>query len=213
MKKENEVLLFFAKPVYQTKLDLNFEKIISLIEKFNFELSGSKNQDLLNVNNIGQASEIKNVLNNKIFYFLKKLIMIEFNKFKNKYLKYKNDFKITTSWLTKTLPNQTSNYHNHKNCIFSGVLYIQTDENSGGINFLNYNTNSSILLDVEEYNFYNSIDYTLTPTNGALIFFPSEIHHKILKNNSNITRYSLAFNLFPTGFLGYGDSSINLIIK
>jgi len=139
--------------------------------------------------------------------------MMEFNKFNIKYLKYKNNFKITTSWVTKTLPSQTSNYHNHRNSMFSGVLYIQTDENSGGINFSKFNNDSNILLDAEEYNLYNSNDYTIAPENGTLIFFPSEIYHKILKNNSNIIRYSIAFNLFPTGSLGYGDSSINLKIK
>jgi len=213
MKEINEVLLFFAKPFYKTKIELDFKKIVSLIEKINFQLSGTRNQELLNVSNLGHSSKIINVLNDKIFYFLKKIIMMEFNKFNIKYLKYKNNFKITTSWVTKTLPSQTSNYHNHRNSMFSGVLYIQTDENSGGINFLKFNNDSNILLDAEEYNLYNSNDYTIAPENGTLIFFPSEIYHKILKNNSNIIRYSIAFNLFPTGSLGYGDSSINLKIK
>jgi hypothetical protein len=136
MKEINKVLLFFAKPIYVTKINFDYNKVVSLIEKINFKPSGSNKQKYLNVENISEASEIKNILKNKTFYFLKKLIMIEFNKFKKEYLKYENNFKITTSWATKTLPNQTSNYHNHKNCMFSGVLYIQTDENSGAINFI-----------------------------------------------------------------------------
>jgi uncharacterized protein (TIGR02466 family) len=213
MKKINKVLLFFAKPIYVTKINFDYNKVVSLIEKINFKPSGSNKQKYLNVENISEASEIKNILKNKTFYFLKKLIMIEFNKFKKEYLKYENNFKITTSWATKTLPNQTSNYHNHKNCMFSGVLYIQTDENSGAINFINYNNDSSFQLNRKEYNQYNATDYSILPKNGLLIFFPSEMHHKILKNNSSNIRYSLAFNFFPTGHLGDGDSSVNLTIK
>lgn len=213
MKEINKVLLFFAKPIYLTNINFDYNKVVLLIEKINFQSSGSKNQKYLNVENISQASEIKDTLKNKKFYFLKKLIMIEFNKFKKEYLKYENNFKITTSWFTKTLPNQTSNYHNHKNCMFSGILYIQANENSGGINFINYNNNSSFQINCKEYNQYNAADYTIFPKNGLLIFFPSEIHHKILKNNSNNIRYSLAFNFFPTGYLGDGDSSINLMVK
>lgn len=213
MKEINKVLLFFAKPIYVTKINFDYNKAVSLIEKINFQPSGSSKQKYLNVENISQASEIKDILKNKEFYFLKKLIMIEFNKFKKEYLKYENNFKITTSWVTKTLPNQTSNYHNHKNCMFSGVLYIQTDENSGAINFINFNNNSSFQLNRKEYNQYNATDYSILPKNGLLIFFPSEMHHKILKNNSSNIRYSLAFNFFPTGHLGDGDSSVNLTIK
>ena len=64
------------------------------------------------------------------------------------------------------------------------------------------------------YNTYNSKSWKITPVNGMLIFFPSEVHHQILKNNSNIERYSLAFNLMPTGKIGIenSDSFVNLKI-
>ena len=64
------------------------------------------------------------------------------------------------------------------------------------------------------YNMYNSKSWKITPNNGMLIFFPSEVHHQILKNNSNIERYSLAFNLMPTGKIGIenSDSFVNLKI-
>jgi uncharacterized protein (TIGR02466 family) len=214
MTEVNKVLLFFAKPVYITITKFNFDKTVSLIEKLDFQDSGEIKTKNLNVNNISKVSKNLNVLENKNFFFLKEIIMFEFNKFKNEYLKYTNDFDITTSWFTKTLTNESSNYHNHKNCIFSGVLYIQTNENSGSINFINYNNSTSFLLPAKEYNEYNSNDYTIYPKNGLLVFFPSEIHHKILKNNSNNIRYSLAFNFFPNNQFGLGDSSTNLkIIK
>ena len=35
-----------------------------------------------------------------------------------------------------------------------------------------------------------------------IIFFPIELFHKILKNNSDIIRYSIAFNMIPVGNIG-----------
>ena len=47
-----------------------------------------------------------------------------------------------------------------------------------------------------------------------IIIFPSEVTHQILKNKSNVDRISLAFNLIPTGDLGYynSDSFVNIKI-
>ena len=53
-------------------------------------------------------------------------------------MKYKNDFEITTSWLTVSKKNEQSTFHNHNNCMYSGVFYLQTDENSGDIVFENF---------------------------------------------------------------------------
>ena len=37
------------------------------------------------------------------------------------------------------------------------------------------------------------------------MIFPSEVHHKIAENESDTTRYSLAFNVIPTGLMGVGS--------
>jgi hypothetical protein len=66
-----------------------------------------------------------NILDN--YPELKMDVMEVFNFYKNDILKYEStEFKITTSWLTKVRPGGMSHYHNHKNCMYSGVLYLQT---------------------------------------------------------------------------------------
>lgn len=106
--------------------------------------------------------------------------MKEFYKYSYDILHYSNKFKITTSWFTKSEKNQSSNYHNHSNSMFSGILYIQTNKSSGNISFQNFN-DSRYKLDSFKYNIYNSTEYTFQPQDGLLILFPSEVHHKILK--------------------------------
>lgn len=210
MSFNQQILKLFSKVFYIKKLNFDTKKYVSFLKNFDFVEAGwDKNTD---VGNISSASKTLKVLDNENFLDLKLLIMQEFDFFKNNYLRYNNNFTITNSWVSKSVKNQSSNYHAHKNSFYSGVIYLQTDEKCGGISFENfYNTNSFMLIP-EEYNDYNSNEYTIGIQEGLIIFFPSEIHHKILKNNSDIERYAIAFNLMPTGKIGTGDSSMYISI-
>ena len=58
----------------------------------------------------------------------------------------------------------------------------------------------------DDYNIFNSKSWQWTPKKGMLIFFPSSVYHRILRNESSKTRYSIAFNFMPLGVIGDGDS-------
>ena len=203
-----EIIPLFSKPIYKEQLKINIKKIVSLMNN-DFEKAGSKIKGI-DVDNITGVSKSFSVLDQKKLMYLKNILMKEFYKYSYDILHYSNKFKITTSWFTKSEKNQSSNYHNHSNSMFSGILYIQTNKSSGNISFQNFN-DSRYKLDSFKYHIYNSTEYTFQPEDGLLILFPSEVHHKILKNNSNTTRHSLAFNLIPIGEIGNGDSYINVI--
>ena len=205
----------FAKILYFSILeDLDLTKINKLLEKLNFEKAGEKGER--DVANISDISIDKQILNNKSLKFLKKIIEKEFNTFKNNVLQYHNtDFKITTSWIARSGPGQASNYHNHSNCLYSGILYLATPPNCGGISFLDYFDRQTIKIIPTQYNFQNSREFTFHPKAKTICFFPSGIHHKILPNHSNEVRLSLAFNFFPIGELGHknSDSFVNLEVR
>ena len=111
--------------------------------------------------------------------------MQEFNNFKNDILKYhNNEFKMTTSWVSKTEPTKESEWHQHNNCMYSGIFYVDTKENSGDISFQT-NENKRFQLIPTECNVYNSTSFTFKPVNGMVIFFESQLYHKIFKNNSD----------------------------
>ena len=190
-------------------LEIDTDKIISMIDN-HFENSGTNTS--IDVDNISSVSISKSILELENFIDLKKQLMNELNNFFHNVMNYESDFKITTSWFTKSQNSQSSNYHNHNNSMFSGILYLQTDENSGDISFEDFN-NRRYKLNVKEYNIYNCTEYQIKPIDGLLILFPSEVHHKILKNNSNIVRHSLAFNIIPVGEIGSGDSYLNIEVK
>jgi len=207
------ILPLFSKVIYANDLNIDTTKVLKELKE-NFETSGYKYLTDGNLN-LSLVGSNKSILENKNFKSLKIIIEKEFKKYAQNVLRYENKFKITTSWVTKSKPNQESNYHNHNNCMFSGVLYLKADENSGGIDFLNFE-NNRFLLKAKDYNIFNGRNYTLDAKQGRILFFPSEMYHKILKNKSQEDRYSLAFNFMPIGNIGNlkDDSHLkNLNIK
>jgi uncharacterized protein (TIGR02466 family) len=153
------------------------------------------------VANMSYISNNLHVLDDNKFKFLKDKIMKEFYLYASDVMRYTNEFEITTSWFTMSTKGQRSNFHNHSNCMISAVLYLQTNENSGNIIFESF-SNERFTIHTEEYNIFNSPQWSIKPEDGLLLMFPSEVHHAIEENKSDTTRYSLAFNLMPTGLLG-----------
>lgn len=211
MDRDYQVHNLFSKVFYQTSLEYNKEQLDLWINHLQKEFTLSSygyyvNDQKDNTELFSESSLRKDILEDKIFLNLKKNIMKEFNYFKNKYLQYvNNDFVITRSWISKVKKGQTSFYHNHNNCMFSGIYYLKTDNKSGFINFENFN-DKRFFLKPNSYNKHNANDFTFSTHDNLLLFFPSECHHRILRHDSDFTRYSIAFNLMPTGELGGSKS-------
>ena len=157
--------------------------------------------------NLTYVSRDKNVLDK--LPKLKTKLYSKFIDFKKNIMAYKNDFKITTSWISKTDKKQQSIYHNHKNSMYSGVYYPIVDEDSAPLLF-HHDDNVSFNLETTESNINNSSEIKVTPQSDNVIFFPSGLYHCIGEHLSNKTRYCIAFNLFPVGKLGDADSYVEV---
>ena len=201
----------FGKPIYTNILDVDTDKVVSIIKKEN-EIKKSGSFDDVS-DRLASTSSNKHVLEDKKLKFLKDLLLDEFYKFSYDVMKYSNKFRITTSWLTECNTGESSNYHNHNNCMYSGVFYLQAKENSGDIEFTRYSNDARWILETTEINDFNTTSWSWHPTPNLLLIFPSEVYHKIRKNNSDSTRYSIAFNLVPTGLIGSAASDSHYISK
>jgi len=157
--------------------------------------------------NLTYASKDKKVLDK--LPKLKTKLYSKFVDFKKNIMGYKNDFKITTSWISKTDKKQQSMYHNHKNSMYSGVYYPIVDEDSAPLLF-HHDDNVSFNLETIANNINNSSEIKVTPQSDTVIFFPSGLYHCIGEHLSNKTRYCIAFNLFPIGKLGDADSYVEV---
>lgn len=148
----------------------------------------------------------------KDFPDLEKIILKYFYNYKNKVLKYENtDFVFTTSWVTKVEVPSYHPYHPHHNSMFSGCLYF--DDGSP----IEFHPSYNPLIAVNnptENNIYNSLHWEIETKKNRLIFFPSYLLHRISSNHlTNDTRYSLVFNILPTGTFSTNTAIVNVDVK
>jgi len=80
-------------------------------------------------------------------------------------------------WFNCGEPGDEYRWHSHTPYLWSGVLYIQTPENSGGIEFQRKG----------EFHVFQ-------PSVGDFLLFPGTLAHRVLKNMSGDFRISVAFN-------------------
>ena len=146
------------------------------------------------------------------FPSIKKLVMEKFYEFKDNILSMNStNFKISTSWGTKIEPNGMGGLHNHRNTYYSGILYWETFEGSR-LELVDL-FKQGIMVMPDKWNDFNYQHFHLNTMKNNLFFFPSEIYHRISINNSENTRYSLAFNIMPIGNIRYEDSSVTINIE
>ncbi len=80
-------------------------------------------------------------------------------------------------WFNCGAPGDEYRWHSHNPYPWAGVLYIQTPENSGGLEFKK-----------------SGEFFTFQPTEGDFLVFPGILTHRILKNMSGDFRISVGFN-------------------
>ena len=80
-------------------------------------------------------------------------------------------------WFNCGAPGDEYRWHIHRPYSWAGVLYIQTPENSGGIEFRQ-----------------DDKRYMHTPQTGEFLLFSGNLAHRILKNMSTDFRISVGFN-------------------
>jgi uncharacterized protein (TIGR02466 family) len=194
------VAIFPEAVLYATTINVDSNQILNFCKNslFDFtESSKNKHSNCYVSNNLNIFSELidlKNVIEKNVQYYLFEI------------LKYKMDYKFLNSWITKTIPQGFSQEHVHCNTLLSGVYYPIGNEGFK-ISFLK---KEQYFWDIEttEDNMFNIKSFYVDITDNTLLLFPSSLKHRIEKNNSNIDRYSIAFNINPKGEIGKGDSKI-----
>lgn len=179
------------------------------------ELQKIKKLQYVHNNENGSASTTKyDLLDN--FPNHKKLITSYFDEFKDNVLGLKStQFVMTTSWATKTLSGQASDYHNHKNCAYSAVFYVDDVSDGGMLNFSNLGLMQQPMMfnTPSKPNIFNTDIFFIEPKKNMMVIFPSYLMHRINKYMGKEPRYSIAVNFIPFGQLGLKDSSVYIDVK
>jgi len=200
-----KVLSLFSIPllVDDIKIDDNIKSLI-MNENYKLMLNDnsyiSENTYLLNES---KYLNIKNAINEKVLDYLRNCICV----------KSHIEFYMTNSWAVKNDPSNWCISHSHANSLLSGVLYLQTDENTGDIVFERENNSifpNVIDIEYENWNLINSKSWTIKPKDDMFLLFPSHLKHLVRVNKSKMTRYSIAFNFFTKGH--FGKNSVGELI-
>ena len=113
---------------------------------------------------------------------------------------------ITTSWVNKYSKGNSTHQHHHSNSIISGVYYLEDCDTTAPIQFhrapgyVNLWPNT-VNLPIKQHNALNIDVITVIPKAGELIMWPSHLAHSVPPNQSDTTRYTIAFNTFVKGTL------------
>jgi uncharacterized protein (TIGR02466 family) len=208
MTKDYTVIPLFSSPIFNTEIEPIPQEIKDYLFNTSFERMFIGN---------GSYSENKYILNQPEVSWLKKQVIESLDIYVREVLKVREgiDFELTNSWIVKHDKGDWGQSHIHTNCLISGVLYLQTDDNSGDIVFNRDSMQQNLFpnaIDIEysDWNIFNSKRWKFKPHNNQIFFFPSSILHGIEDNESETTRYSLAFNFFPKGKLGGKEFELEL---
>ena len=190
--KRMALLEIFPEVVYQDNLPI---KTFSL-DNVEFDESGfSKNCNVLNLDSF---KDIKTLIENSITKYTHELLSVS------------NDvtFYITRSWIInmKRL-HFNSEYHNHANSFFTGVVYLELDEEKDSIQFKKTNEYKILEFDYDVPNKYNQSELNFFPMKNDIIIFDAKTYHRIGAHITTTPRICLAFEVFAKGTFGKKNMS------
>ncbi len=164
----------------------------------------NKNKELMNVGSLNEISKNSYILDSPELANLKQFCQQGVNKFTSEvYSATEDELNITISWINIVRSGRAVFPHKHKNAVISGVYYYESTEDFP-LAFetpLENNVDYSI---VNDYNPFNSEEYTVASPGNQLILFPSWLRHRVINTTSAIRSGSVAFNTFLKPNKDYG---------
>jgi hypothetical protein len=184
----------FACPFYFDKIEIDTDKVKSAVKETQVLGAMSLDEDIINTNFKFLFDPIDKIVCK---------VMLE--------LGFKQ-YNIFTSWMTQTAIGYRHGLdHQHCNSFLSGILYL-TDKASPILFRHPLPWRWSSGLDDKNDGMLKSNQLVMSPKKGDIVLFPSFVQHMIMPHKDPLVRYSIAFNVHPTGQYGARDSTINVSI-
>lgn len=105
---------------------------------------------------------------------------------------------VTQSWLNWTKPGQYHHKHSHPNSLYSGVFYVDVEDDRDRIYFYQ-DGYQQLKPTYKEWNRWNSESWWLPTKQDQIVIFPSSLTHMVETVPGEVIgkeRVSLAFNTF-----------------
>ena len=182
-----EVYPLFSRPIYKTEIETNMVVLDKVEWAGNYSNSISKSQNVLDLpEHAALRAECERVL--KDYHY--GLMGAE------EYV----GIRITESWFNRTEKGQSHHRHWHPNSVYSAIVYIECDENTGHTTFIT-SAFDTIEFDIKEANLYNSRTWSYGAKKGDILLFPSNVEHYVTTHESDKPRITLSFNAFVQGVI------------
>ena len=138
-----------------------------------------------------KLKKLKDYVSNYINFYFYELMSVN---------KTRCQIYITQSWFNYNKKETKHHPHSHPNSIISGVFYL--DDNQAPITFHRENRTINLDLMLNDFNEFNSSNYSISTKKNTLIMFPSKLTHGVQSNESEKERISLSFNTYVKGDMG-----------
>jgi hypothetical protein len=112
---------------------------------------------------------------------------------------------VTQSWSLLNPPKVGMHAHAHSNSVISGSIYFcELPDPPSRMVFYRHKSHRQIDLQptAGPQNIFNAHSNSITPQQGEILLFSSELTHMVEPNASGNPRHSIAFNTFVRGRLG-----------
>ena len=152
MNQQITCLPLFASNVFKLHIDYDTS---ALLQDKSWIYSANQNYNVPNKNwrILEKYPDIRDILLNK------------FTEVSKTFMKYSNDYIISTSWLTITDPGEggQSQHHFHKNSFYSGVYYYdEYEKDTGMLEFMTpLDYHPDFYLEPREYTLHNSSSWKI----------------------------------------------------
>lgn len=192
-------------------------KIINILplQIFSFDLSQELLEDTLNkvkalqwCKNISNNITNESLNHNDSFRDLHLVLGKHLEEVKNHLKLPFEKIVLTQSWANRTSKGEQHHGHKHPNSFMSGIIYL-TSHKSGVTYFQTENIWKNNLF----FGVNNKITNQITPEAGKIIIFPSQLFHGVTKIEDDEERYTIAFNAFPSGKIGFFAAGMVLDTK
>jgi uncharacterized protein (TIGR02466 family) len=108
----------------------------------------------------------------------------------------KYDLEVVNLWLNEMRNTCEHKAHSHYGYQISGCFYVDMPKNTGDILFTNNDKNVAYgMIDSKTYTVYNSMTWRMTPEEGDMYFWRSDVLHQVLSSEFNGVRRSIAFDI------------------
>lgn len=100
------------------------------------------------------------------------------------------------AWANVNGKGDWNSLHNHPNCHWSGVHYVQVPRGSGQFAFVDPRPAINMLdTGRETLDLFRQIPHTIEPKEGMTVMFPSWLQHQVTAHEAEEERVSIAFNV------------------